>query len=141
MDFFCLHPTTGSGGLVWGRSPGGAQVRSCPAAKPEWRGGGEPWPEACESSTGAESLEPGVLCRKAWQRVSKPLGGMGQRRGCQGPRCTGSSDGWLGAAGGWAAVGQFHCSRVLAVSVWMALLLQKGSLFAKMGISVTININ
>lgn len=48
---------------------------------------------------------------------------------------------WLGAAGGWAAVGQFHCSRVLAVSVRMALLLQKGSLFAKMGISVTININ
>lgn len=48
---------------------------------------------------------------------------------------------WLGAAGGWAAVGQFHCSRVLAISVWMALLLQKGSLFAKVGISVTININ
>lgn len=52
------------------------------------RTGVEGWRRAlargCESSTGAESLEPGVLCRKAWQRVSKnPWVGWGSEGGAR----------------------------------------------------------
>lgn len=55
MDFFRLH-ITGSGGLVWGRSASGDQVRSCPAAKPERRDGREPWLEAVRAAQVLKAL-------------------------------------------------------------------------------------